>query len=91
MKGRVIIAACVGLLIAALPFALDFPVFDQVRILLTAPGVLVIMSIWGPHGPVPSDVLAMAIVIIVNALVYGLIVLGIIKISRRAFGVTNVG
>ena len=52
---------------------------------LTAPGVMTIMLIWGPHGPVPSDAIAWAVVMSVNAIVYGLITFGLVNAFRKAF------
>jgi hypothetical protein len=76
MKKRIAIAIAVGILLPTLPLFLGIQ-------LLAAPGILAVMFIWGPHGPVPSDIVAIAVPLVVNAVVYGLITLGVLRIFLR--------
>jgi len=83
MKARLIIAMAVGAFISIVLLAMP-----SVRHgsdawgYLGAPGIVAIMLIWGPHGPVPSDILALALVWAVNAIVYSLVALGILTVLK---------
>ena len=86
MKTRMAIAIAAGALISVLLLLLGNATSSLPWAYLTAPGVMAIMLIWGPHGPVPSDAIAFAVVMSVNAIVYGLIFFALLHRFRKAQG-----
>lgn len=82
-RARIIVAVAVGLIVALLPLALRLAVDSQVLELLAAPGALTVILIWGPHGPVPSDAIALAVMIGVSTIVYSLVAFFALKLFRR--------
>jgi hypothetical protein len=85
MKLRIAVAIIVGLSISVLLAALQAELRMGLLEYLQAPGVIAIMLMWGPHGPVPvPDIVVDAIGIGVNAVVYSLITLGVFRLFDHA-------
>ena len=83
MRPRLIIAMAIGTLTSMILLAVT-ALIPSSRALesLEVPDIVTIMLVWGPHGPVPSDILALAIVWAVNAVVYSLVALGILSVLK---------
>jgi hypothetical protein len=84
MKTRILIAIAVGAFISVLLALLGAATSMSWQYLM-APGIMAVMLIWGPHGPAPSDAIVLAVVVSVNAIVYGLITFGLVNGFRKAF------
>ena len=83
MRSRLIIAMSIGALVSIILLAITSLVTGGAALeYLGAPGIISIILIWGPHGPVPSDILALALVWAVNAIVYSLVALGILTVLK---------
>jgi hypothetical protein len=52
---------------------------DDFRVLI-APGELAVMAIWGPHGPVSDDRIAMGVICGVNIIFYSLIISAVVQL-----------
>jgi hypothetical protein len=48
---------------------------------LEALGIIAVMLVWGPHGPAP-DILSLALVWAVNAVVYSLVALAVLSVLK---------
>jgi hypothetical protein len=83
MRRRLVIAMAIGALASILLLAIMLLIpGSEAPQYLGTPGIITAMLVWGPHGPVPSDILFMALVLAVNAIVYGLAVLGILSVLK---------
>ena len=86
MKARLIIAMAIGALISMIFLAVP-SLRDGTSpwAYLELPGIVAVLLVWGTHGGGGSDILALAVVWAVNAVVYGLValaVVGVLKISN---------
>ncbi len=77
-RNRLLAAITAAVLIQAL---VQFPQ-DEWRV-LAAPGELAIVAIWGPHGPVPDDRVALGVACDVNIIFYSLIASALIQLIIR--------
>jgi hypothetical protein len=77
MKGRHIIAIAIGALISIILLILPLP--GSWTFYLGTPGIIT-MLVLGPHGPVGADIVGMAIVLVVNAIVYSLVALAVLSV-----------
>ena len=84
MEKRVAVAFFVGVFTTALLVILDVEVPSRLWGYLTAPGSIAIMLVWGAHGPVPSEILALSVGLGINTIIYTLIVLGVLIRLGRA-------
>lgn len=81
MKGRHIIAIAIGVLISIILLILPLP--GSWTFYLGAPGVLT-MLVLGPTGPIGADIVGMAVVLVVNAIVYSLLAWVVVSIVRHS-------
>jgi hypothetical protein len=77
VKRRNTVAMAIGVLFSLVLLAIASQMPGGVLDYLQAPGIIAIMLLFGPHGPVSSDILALAIAGTVNAIAYGLIALAV--------------
>ncbi|MBR1125338.1 hypothetical protein JQ628_27715 [Bradyrhizobium lablabi] len=77
MKRRNIIAMAIGIFFSMILLAIAWQMPGGILDFLQAPGIIAIMLLFGPHGPVSSDILALAIAGAVNAIAYGLLALAL--------------
>lgn len=84
MRPRLIIAMAIGAFISMMLLLATAWLFPGIRPwaeVLEVPGIIVIMLVWGPHGPAP-DILSLAVVWAVNATVYGLVALAVVNVLK---------
>jgi hypothetical protein len=81
MKRRVVIAILWGISISALLAALEAGMPNRFWEYLQTPGFFTIILLWGHGGTVP-DAVSELVMIGINAVAYGLIVLGIFSRIR---------
>jgi hypothetical protein len=81
MKGRHIIAIAIGALISIVLLILPLP--GSWTFYLGAPGIIT-MLVLGPQGPVGADMSGMAVVLVVNAIVYSLVTLAVVSVFKNS-------
>jgi hypothetical protein len=89
MGRRVAGAFFFGVFITALLLILDIAVPSRLWGYFAARGSIAIVLVWGPHGPVPSDTLALSVGLGINALIYALIIFGALTMFGRAKGAAH--
>jgi hypothetical protein len=77
MKSRIAIAISIGIIISVLLTALNIQLGDTPFTYLLFPGYIAIVLLWGPHGGAVAELVSQAVMMGVNAIVYGLIIFGI--------------
>jgi hypothetical protein len=82
MKSRIAIAISMGIIISVLFTALNMQLGDTPFTYLLLPGYVAIVVLWGPHGGAVPELVSQAVMISVNAVVYGLITFGILTRAR---------
>jgi hypothetical protein len=82
MKRRIAIAISIGIIISVLFTALNMQLGDTPSTYLLFPGYSAIVLLWGPHGGTVPELVSQAVIIGVNAVVYGLIAFGILTRVR---------
>ena len=87
MRPRLITAMAIGALISAMLLLASGWLFPGIRSwaeILQAPGIIVMMLTWGPHGPVPFDssFLVFALIWVINTIIYSLIAFGILSVFK---------
>lgn len=82
MKVSLIIAIAAGAFISSLLLSLTLLLYaGGAWEVFEAPGTIAIMLVWGPHGPAP-DVLSLALLWAVNAIVYSFVALAIVRVLK---------
>jgi hypothetical protein len=83
MKARLIIAMAIGALISMIFLAVP-SLRDGTSpwASLELPGIVAVLLVWGTQGGGGSDVLALAVVWAVNAVVYGLVALAVVSVLK---------
>lgn len=82
MKSRIAIAISMGIVISALFTALNMQLGDTPFTYLLLPGYAAIVLLLGPHGGGVPELVSQAVMIGINAVVYGLIAFGIFTRAR---------
>lgn len=79
MTDRHFIAIAIGTLISIILLILP----GSWAFYLGAPGIITMLAL-GPHGSIGADILGMAIVLVVNAIVYSLVALAVVGIFKNS-------
>jgi len=79
---RPIIAIAAGPFITSLLLSLNLLTYaNGAWQVFELPGIIAMMLVWGPHGPAP-DVLSLALLWAVNAIVYGLVAVALVRVLK---------
>ena len=83
MKARLIIAMAIGALISMIFLAVPSLRDGTSRWAdLELPGIVAALLVWGTYGGGGSDILALAVMWAVNAVIYGLVALAVISVLK---------